>query len=60
MAEIGKYGFQIIIVVSLRYNPGNSNVLYAINVYLSLLESKQNYLNARLKCSYWRAIIIEK
>ena len=44
MAEIGKYGFQIINVVSLRYI--ELNELYAINVYLSSLESKQIDLKA--------------
>ena len=38
MAEISKYGSQIINVVSMRYI---SNALYVINVYLSSLESKK-------------------
>ena len=45
MAEIGKYRFQIIKVVSLRYIELKC-AIYAINVYLSSLESKQNYLKA--------------
>ena len=47
MAEIGKYDFQIINVVSLRYI--ELKCACAINVYLSSLESKQNYLKAHFK-----------
>ena len=46
MAKIGKYGFQIINVVSLRYI--ELKWLYAINVYLSSLRKIQNDLKAPL------------
>ena len=44
MAEIDKYGFQIFNVVSLRYIELKCAICN--KVYLSSLESKQNYLKA--------------
>ena len=54
MAEIGKYSFQIINVIALRYI--ELKCAFAINVYLSSLESEQNYLKANFFMKPWLAI----